>query len=193
MGGVKIVAGLGNPGKRYERTRHNVGFRVIDSLAARQRIELRQRKFHGRLWKGKLRREVKEVPAVLLKPLTFMNRSGSTLQAAASFYRVPQEDIVVIHDDLDLPFGKLRIRERGGDSGQRGVRSVIDALGSDRFVRLRIGIGRPPVGVAPEDYVLEAFLPEEAASLPGILDRAVDALETVLFEGTVPAMNRFNP
>jgi PTH1 family peptidyl-tRNA hydrolase len=193
MGGLKIVAGLGNPGKGYERTRHNVGFRVIDHLAGRQGIALRQRKFRGQLWKGQLQAEGKVVPAVLLKPLTFMNESGSALQAAAHFYRVPGEDIVIIHDDLDLLFGKLRIRERGGDSGQRGVRSIIQALGSDQFVRLRFGIGRPPVGVVPEDYVLETFLPEEASRLPEILDRAVDALETVIFEGSVPAMNRFNP
>ena len=193
MRSLKLLAGLGNPGKRYERTRHNIGFRAIEHLADRNKIALRKRKFDSQFWQGIIKSGAGESPVVLMKPLTYMNRSGSAVQAAADYFRISPGDIIVIHDDLDLPFGKLRIRERGGDSGQRGIGSIIEALGDERFIRLRIGIGRPPVHVEPEDYVLEAFLPEEGARLSELLDRAVDALQTLVFEGSVPAMNRFNP
>ena len=190
---MKLLAGLGNPGKKYEGTRHNVGFRVIDRLAERHEAKLARRKFKSLLWQGPLRSGNDEASALLLKPQTFMNRSGSAVAEAADYYEISTGDIVVVHDDLDLPFGKLRVRERGGDSGQRGVGSIIEILGDDQFVRIRIGVGRPPDHVPPEDFVLQAFLPGEARQLPEILDRAADALETIIFEGSIPAMNRFNP
>ncbi|MFQ5457840.1 MAG: aminoacyl-tRNA hydrolase [Myxococcota bacterium] len=190
---MKLLAGLGNPGKKYEGTRHNIGFRVIEHLAARHAARLSRRKFNSLLWQGVLRSERNEVSVLLLNPQTFMNRSGSAVARAADYHGIAPEDIVVVHDDLDLPFGKLRVRERGGDSGQRGVGSIIESLGTDGFVRLRVGVGRPPVHVPPEDYVLQAFLPAEAEQLPEILDRAAEALEAIVFEGSIPAMNRFNP
>ena len=189
---MKLLVGLGNPGERYARTRHNVGFRVIDTLAARHGIDIRKTKFDALVGEGALRAGASQERAVLLKPHTFMNLSGSSLQAAVHFYRVGPEDTVVVYDDLDLPFGKLRIRERGGDSGQRGVRSILEALGESEFARLRVGIGRPTTPMDPGDYVLQPFGPEETERLPAILDRAADALETIVFEGTIPAMNRFN-
>jgi PTH1 family peptidyl-tRNA hydrolase len=189
---LKLLAGLGNPGEEYARTRHNVGFRVIDTLAERHAIRLAQRKFKSRMGEGALRSGNQQARVVLLKPLTFMNLSGSALQAAAHFFKLRPEDIVVIYDDLDLPFGKIRIRERGGDGGHRGVRSILDALGEDAFIRLRVGIGRPVVPMDPIDYVLQPFTKEELDGIPAVLDRAADALETIVFERPIVAMNRFN-
>jgi PTH1 family peptidyl-tRNA hydrolase len=189
---LKLLAGLGNPGKEYEGSRHNIGFRTIDLLAHRHGVKLGKRKFRSNLWQGVLRCDDSEEAVLLLKPQTYMNLSGSALREAADYYGIRPEETVVVHDDLDLPFGKLRIRTRGGDSGQRGVRSIIEALGGDRFARLRIGIGRPPVRVAPEEFVLQPFRREEEKKLPEILDRAVQALEIIVFEGSTPAMNRFN-
>ena len=190
---MKLLAGLGNPGKKYEGSRHNIGFRLIDRLAERHGAKLGKRKFRSHLWQGLFRRDDSEAAILLLKPQTYMNLSGSALREAADYYDIRPEDIIVVHDDLDLPFGKLRIRARGGDSGQRGVRSIIEAMGTDVFFRLRLGVGRPPVRVSPEDFVLQSFLRDEEERLPEILDRAMEALETIVFEGSIPAMNRFNP
>ena len=192
MARVKLLAGLGNPGEEYARTRHNVGFRVIDTLAERHTIKLDRRKFKSRVGEGNLRSGDREARAILLKPLTFMNLSGAALQAAAHFFDIRPEDIVVVCDDLDLPFGKIRIRERGGDGGHRGIRSILDALSSDAFVRVRVGIGRPAVPLDPVDYVLQPFTQEELDRLPVVLDRAADALDTIVFEQPIVAMNRFN-
>lgn len=189
---MKLLVGLGNPGQQYARTRHSVGFRVIDHLAERHGIRIAREKFESLVGEGTLQSGAGRARVVLLKPLTFMNLSGSALQAAAHFYRVRPEDTIVVHDDMDLPFGKLRIRERGGDSGQRGVRSIVESLGEERFVRLRFGIGRPQTEMDPADYVLQSFPAEEEDHLPEILDRAADALETIVFEGPIAAMNRFN-
>jgi PTH1 family peptidyl-tRNA hydrolase len=189
---LKLLAGLGNPGKQYAGTRHNVGFRVIDHLAERHGIRIAKEKFQSLVGEGSLLSDSEQARVVLLKPLTFMNLSGSALQAAAHFYRVDPEDTVVVHDDLDLPFGRLRIRERGGDSGQRGVRSILEILGEENFVRLRVGIGRPQTPMDPAAYVLQPFSAEEETRLSEVLDRAADALEAIVFEGPLAAMNRFN-
>ena len=189
---MKLLVGLGNPGRQYVGTRHNVGFRVIDHLAERHGIRIAKEKFQSLVGEGTLRSDAAQARVVLLKPLTFMNLSGSALQAAAHFYRVRPEDTVVVHDDLDLPFGKLRVRERGGDSGQRGVRSILEIFGEENFVRVRVGIGRPQTPMDPADYVLQAFSEEEEVRLPEILGRAADALEAIVFLGTIAAMNRFN-
>ncbi len=189
---MKLLVGLGNPGQQYAGTRHNVGFRVIDHIADRHGIRISKEKFQSLVGEGTLRSDAGQARAVLLKPLTFMNLSGSALQAAAHFYRVRPEDTVVVHDDLDLPFGRLRVRERGGDSGQRGVRSILEQLGEENFVRLRVGIGRPQTPMDPADYVLQPFSEEQAERLPEVIDRAADALETIVFEGPIAAMNRFN-
>ena len=184
---MKIVVGLGNPGNQYKDTRHNIGFLVVDELA---------RRWNTPSWKRRYDAEVSEHraigPVLLVKPQTFMNLSGNSVRVAAKFYKTPSTDIVVIHDDLDLPAGRLRIRERGGSGGHRGIESMLSQLGADDFVRVRFGVGRPPEGWESADYVLGRFAPDEQALIKEAIDKAADAVEAILKEGTAPAMNRFN-
>ena len=184
---MKIVVGLGNPGNQYKDTRHNIGFLVVDELA---------RRWNTPSWKRRYDAEVSEHraigPVLLVKPQTFMNLSGNSVREAAKFYKTPSTDIVVIHDDLDLPAGRLRIRERGGSGGHRGIESMLSQLGADDFVRVRFGVGRPPEGWESADYVLGRFAPNEQALIKEAIDKAADAVEAILKEGTAPAMNRFN-
>ena len=184
---MKIVVGLGNPGNQYKDTRHNIGFLVVDELA---------RRWNTPSWKRRYDAEVSEHraigPVLLVKPQTFMNLSGNSVREAAKFYKTPSTDIVVIHDDLDLPAGRLRIRERGGSGGHRGIESMLSQLGADDFVRVRFGVGRPPEGWESADYVLGRFAPDEQALIKEAVDKAADAVEVILKEGTAPAMNRFN-
>ena len=184
---MKIVVGLGNPGNQYKDTRHNIGFLVVDELA---------RRWNTPSWKRRYDAEVSEHraigPVLLVKPQTFMNLSGNSVREAAKFYKTPSTDIVVIHDDLDLPAGRLRIRERGGSGGHRGIESMLMQLGADDFVRVRFGVGRPPEGWESADYVLGRFAPDEQALIKEAIDKAADAVEAILKEGTAPAMNRFN-
>jgi PTH1 family peptidyl-tRNA hydrolase len=171
-----VVVGLGNPGRSYERTRHNIGFLVADELARR----------HGGSWRAKKKAEAAPVSlgfenVTLLKPTTFMNNSGAALGA----YEAAQ--LIVVHDDLDLPAGDVRVKVGGGAGGHNGLRSIIQRLGPD-FVRVRVGIGRPPIGIAPVDYVLGRMdsMVKEAVPL------AADAVEAVIESGPEAAMNRFN-
>ena len=184
---MKIVVGLGNPGNQYKDTRHNIGFLVVDELA---------RRWNTPSWKRRYDAEVSEHralgPVLLVKPQTFMNLSGNSVREAAKFYKTPSTDIIVIHDDLDLPAGRLRIRERGGSGGHRGIESMLTQLGADDFVRVRFGVGRPPEGWESADYVLGRFAPDEQALIKEAVDKAADAVEVILKEGTAPAMNRFN-
>ena len=184
---LKIVVGLGNPGARYKDTRHNIGFLVVDELARRWRSET---------WKRRFEAEVSEHraggPVLLVKPQTFMNLSGEAVREAAKFYKVDPQDIIAIHDDLDLPAGRLRIRERGGAGGHKGIQSMIVQLGTDAFVRVKFGIGRPPAEWDTADYVLGRFSPEEQPSISQTIGLAADAVEAILAEGTSAAMNRFN-
>lgn len=184
---MKIVVGLGNPGNQYKETRHNIGFQVVDELARRWSVAA---------WKRRYEAEVSEHraigPVLLVKPQTYMNLSGSSVREAAKFYKTPPEDIIVIHDDLDLPSGRLRIRERGGSGGHRGIESILAQLGSDEFVRVRFGVGRPPEGWESADYVLGRFAAEEQALIREAVGKAADAVEAILKEGTAAAMNRFN-
>ena len=184
---MKIVVGLGNPGARYKDTRHNIGFQVLDELARRWRSEN---------WKRRFEAEVSEHraggPVLLVKPQTFMNLSGEAVREAAKFYKVAPQDIIAIHDDLDLPAGRLRIRERGGAGGHKGIQSMIVQLGTDAFVRVKFGIGRPPAEWDTADYVLGRFSPEEQPSISQTIGLAADAVEAILAEGTSAAMNRFN-
>ena len=184
---MKIVVGLGNPGNQYKDTRHNIGFLVVDELA---------RRWNTPSWKRRYDAEVSEHraigPVLLVKPQTFMNLSGNSVREAAKFYKTPSTDIVVIYDDLDLPAGRLRIRERGGSGGHRGIESMLSQLGADDFVRVRFGVGRPPEGWESADYVLGRFAPDEQALIKEAIDKAADAVEAILKEGTAPAMNRFN-
>jgi peptidyl-tRNA hydrolase, PTH1 family len=163
---LRLVAGLGNPGRQYERTRHNVGWMVADAFAGSGGWK---EKFHGRFLK---------VGAVtVLKPETFMNRSGRSVQAAAAFFGLSGAEICVVHDDLETPFGTVQLTWGGGHRGQNGVRSVMQALGTGDFWRLRVGVGRPPATRSPGDWILERFAPDEEPHLPAVIALAVRALE----------------
>lgn len=184
---MKILVGLGNPGIPYQMTRHNIGFQVIDSLAKINHIPLRTKRFkslYGIGW-------IESQQVILAKPMTFMNRSGEAVRKAADFFHLGMEDLIVVHDDLDLPFGRLRFKLRGGDGGHQGVRSIIESMGGNHFLRLKIGIGRPPQGMDPADYVLGVFDHVEQSLLDSILSRAGESLRVMLLEGLKKAMNQF--
>lgn len=184
---MKIIVGLGNPGIQYRMTRHNIGFHVIDRLAKISHIPFRIRRFkslYGTGW-------IDSQKVALAKPVTFMNRSGEAVKKAVDFFYLRMEDLVVVHDDLDLPFGKLRFKQRGGDGGQQGVRSIIESLGGSNFLRLKVGIGRPPPGMDPAEYVLGTFDEAEQSQLDQILSRAAESLKVMLLEGLEKAMNQF--
>jgi len=185
---VKLIVGLGNPGKKYERTRHNLGFMVLDRLADKGGIKIDKSKAEALI--GEWKRAGESV--LLVKPQTYMNLSGQALATLFRYHPVEADDVIVVHDDLDLPFGRLRIRQQGSAGGNRGMLSVLQALGDGPFVRLRIGIGRPPPDVDPADFVLRRFAPEEKGQLPEIVARAADAVEAVLDQGPRQAMEKFN-
>jgi PTH1 family peptidyl-tRNA hydrolase len=185
---VKLIVGLGNPGKKYDRTRHNIGFMVLDRLSDKSGVAIDKEK--GAALIGEWNRGGEKV--LLVKPQTYMNLSGQALAVLFRYHPVEAEDVVVVHDDLDLPFGRIRIRQQGGTGGHRGMISVAGVLGERPFCRLRIGIGRPPPAIDPADFVLQRFTPEEAARLPEIAGRAADAVECLLDEGTRQAMEKFN-
>ena len=184
---VKLIVGLGNPGSRYQWTRHNAGFMVLDRLAELIRASVDRVKFNGLYGEGNWLGE----RLVLLKPQAFMNLSGRAVTDAARFFKVPTADIIVIHDDLDLPFGQLRLKEGGGHGGHNGLRSIIAELGSADFLRIRIGIGRPDKGSA-EKYVLTPFSPEETGFFPHVAEGACEAMEMLLREGLPKAMSIFH-
>lgn len=185
---VRLVVGLGNPGERYAPTRHNVGFMVADRLADEAGISLGREKFGAVFGRGRL--EGHEI--VLAKPNSFMNRSGLPVRALADFFQLSSREMLVIHDDIDLDYGRFKITEKGGHGGHNGIRSLIDAFGGGDFARLRVGIGRSERGEPVADFVLDRFLPREAATLPQIIDRARDAVVTILCKGTKVGMNQFN-
>lgn len=183
-----LVVGLGNPGPAYSHHRHNIGFRVIDHLALRWTVGSFSNQFSGQLAEVRL----SETRVFLLKPMQFMNVSGQSVQRAKHFYQVPEERVVVIHDDLDLPFGVVRIKQGGGAGGNNGVLSVSDAIGPG-YNRIRVGIGRPSGGKERVvSYVLGAFDKTERDALPWVLDRAADATVCVVTENVQAAMNRYN-
>ena len=183
-----VVVGLGNPGRKYQATRHNVGFRVVDRLAARWQTTV-SREVHRALV-GETHRHGERV--LLVKPQTYMNSSGEAVASVARFYRVEPGHLVVVHDDVDLPVGRLRIRTGGKAGGNRGLESVISLLGDDRFVRVRVGIGRPAAGPVETSHVLGVPAPAEVAPLAEAEERATDAVEVLLTDGPARAMNRFN-
>ncbi len=182
------MVGLGNPGEAYSKTRHNAGFMVADKISDAFSIVLEKRKFDAKFGIG----SVNGVKIVLAKPMAYMNRSGPQVQNIARYFRILCEDMLVVHDDIDLAFGRLKIKEKGGDGGHKGVRSIIDAFGGGHFTRLRIGVGRPEVGGNAADYVLGKFTLEEKNVLNQIISAARDAVVTVLCKGTKEGMNRFN-
>lgn len=182
-----LVAGLGNPGPRYVDTRHNVGFLVVDRLARRAMTEVDQERSGAKVAKAR----VADQPVVLAKPFTFMNCSGGPAQALAAFYKVPVDKVIVVHDDLDLPFGDVRVKQGGGHGGHNGLRDIASHLGRDHL-RVRCGIGRPPAGWDTANYVLGRWTPEEADRLADVVETAADATEAILRDGAEAAMNRFN-
>jgi PTH1 family peptidyl-tRNA hydrolase len=185
---IRLVVGLGNPGNTYKRTRHNVGFMVVDQIAEDFSIALVKQKFDTVFGLG----SVDDVEVVLAKPMAFMNRSGPLVQKIARYYRILSEDMLVVHDDIDLAFGRIKIKEKGGDGGHKGVRSIIDAFGGGEFVRLRIGVGRPEAGINAADHVLGKFSLKEKKVLHRIISEARDAVVTILCKGAKEGMNRFN-
>lgn len=184
---MKLVVGLGNLGSEYGMTRHNVGFMVAELLARRFGIALKKKGYMGLYGTG----SVASVQTTIILPQTFMNRSGACLQAAAGALKVEPPEILVIHDDLDLAYGRLKISSNGGHGGHNGVRDIIAVLNRRDFARLKIGIGKPEIGTVTH-HVLGRFNAAEQSRLPQLLEAAADAAEAVIYDGVGAAMNRFN-
>lgn len=183
-----LIVGLGNPGPNYRQNRHNIGFMVVNALAESLNIPMQRVEMRALVGKGLLGGE----RVILAKPQTYMNTSGQSVAPLARFYKIPLEQLMVIHDDLDLPFGTLRLRPLGGTGGQKGMESIIKLLGTHDFPRLRVGIGRPPGRMDPADYVLHDFDPPQQNLLPEVLDAAVKAIRTFVLEGIEASMNAYN-
>lgn len=181
---IRLVAGLGNPGPEYERTRHNIGFMVLDQLAADSGVQWDQNAKWGAYW-------AKANQTLLVKPMTYMNRSGGPLSAVAQFYKIQPNEMLIVFDDMDLPLGRLRIRPGGGTGGHNGLDSIITTLGEDQIPRLRIGIGAAPERGAI-DYVLGRFFEEEMPIVQKSVARAVEAIKCAIDKGVLSAMNTFN-
>lgn len=182
-----LVAGLGNPGKKYSWTRHNIGFLALEEIIGRHGLALRERPDYN-ICSGSIGDE----RVIFLEPLTFMNRSGNAVRETLSKNNIVHENIIVIHDDLDLDCGRLKIRKKGSSGGHRGVESIIQNIGGNAFVRVKIGIGRNPL-VPTEDYVLSKFRKDELPGIKEAIVLAADAVECIIKEGPDKAMNQFNP
>jgi len=185
---MRLIVGLGNPGSQYENTRHNAGFMVVDKLAGEFGILVNKNKFDVRCGRGAI--EGHEV--MLAKPMAFMNRSGWPVQKLAAYFKINSRDLMVVHDDIDLAFGRLKIKEKGGHGGHNGIRSLMDAFGGGDFVRLRIGVGRSELGDNVTEHVLGRFSVQNAEALTRIISGARDAVVTILCKGTEAGMNLFN-
>ena len=183
-----LIVGLGNPGREYKENRHNIGFMLIDRLAIR--LNARMTRMQSKALIATARHGEDKI--ILAKPQTFMNNSGQAVQGLSHFYKVSLENLMLVHDDLDLPFGNLRLRPAGGAGGQKGVKSTIQRLGTNNFPRLRLGIGRPPGRMDPAAYVLQNFAKGDDQILSETLDRAANAVFAFVEEGIDKAMNEFN-
>lgn len=181
---IRLVVGLGNPGVEYERTRHNIGFEVLDRFAADAKVDWQRTQKWGAYW-------LKAGETLLVKPMTYMNRSGGPLAAVAQFYKVAPEEVLAVFDDMALELGRLRIRLDGSSGGHNGMDSVIATFGTDRISRLRVGIGAAP-GAGAVDYVLGRFFDEEKPAVEKAITRAVEAVKWAIDKGVVSAMNTFN-
>lgn len=181
-----LIAGLGNPGSRYEKTRHNVGFLVLEEFIRRQQLEFKEKEAY-KICKGSLGDE----KIILLEPLTFMNRSGAAVREIMQKSNISPEKLIVIHDDLDLETGILKIRKKGSSGGHKGIESIIQNIGTQEFIRLKIGIGRDPF-VPTEKYVLSKFRKEEIQLIKEAIAKAVESAQAIITDGVESAMNRFN-
>jgi PTH1 family peptidyl-tRNA hydrolase len=182
-----LIVGLGNPGKKHQKNRHNIGFMAVDRLAGQNEIPLGKVQSKAVLGNGRIAGQ----QVILAKPQTYMNRSGDSVGPLVNYYRVPLENVLVIYDELDLPFGTLRLRQSGGSGGHNGMKSIINHLGQD-FPRMRLGIGRPPGRMEPADFVLRDFRGQELEVADTLLNDAVLAVETYLTEGIDLAMTKHN-
>ncbi|OPX88676.1 MAG: Peptidyl-tRNA hydrolase [Pelotomaculum sp. PtaB.Bin104] len=186
---MKLIVGLGNPGREYAQTRHNIGFMVIDRLALKFKVSVDKKMFKALIGQGQIDGE----KVVLVKPQTYMNLSGEAVSALLNWFKLNVSDLLVIYDDLDLPAGKMRIRSGGGSGGHKGMQSIIQMLGTESFPRLRIGIGRPPEpGFETAGYVLGHFRDEEAQAFEEVLDLAPEIILCLVRQGIERAMNLYN-
>lgn len=185
---MKIIVGLGNPGRTYERTRHNAGFMAIDELARGLRFDLSREKYHAWIGTGR----IGDVEVLLAKPQTYMNESGRSVGAILRYTRVKYPDLVVVHDEIDLPLGVVRVKAGGGHGGHNGLRSIIEHIGTPDFIRVRVGVGRPSNGLEAADHVLSAFTADERKTAAEAFGRAAEAVRVIVLEGPARAMNRFN-
>jgi PTH1 family peptidyl-tRNA hydrolase len=182
-----VIAGLGNPGKRYSRTRHNIGFMVVEEVAHRNKIDFKDRKQGYRIGRGSIKRH----DILLIEPLLYMNMSGPVIKNVLRKFNIQPENLISIHDDLDMEIGKLKIKRKGSSGGHKGVESIIQSIGSTDFIRLKIGIGREE-GLSSEDHVLRKFRRNEIALIKDMIRKAADAVHSIVSEGVEKAMNMFN-
>jgi PTH1 family peptidyl-tRNA hydrolase len=183
-----LIVGLGNPGSRYALTRHNIGFQVVDRIVEKYRLVAVKSPIQADITEGK----IAGASVLAARPLAYMNRSGGPVRDLLQNRGIPRGDMVVIHDDIDLAYERLKIKEKGGDGGHNGLRSLMDALGTDQFARVRLGVGRPETDIGVVEYVLGDFDADQRARLNAFLSQAIAAVETILCEGAKEAMNRFN-
>lgn len=186
--GIYLIVGLGNPGREYRNTRHNIGFLAIDAIAANLNIGLGKVQSKALIGQGKI--DKKKV--ILAKPQTYMNLSGQAVSGLLNFYKITTDHLLVIHDDIDLPYGTIRIRPGGGSAGQKGVKSIIERIGTQEFARMRLGVGRPPGQMDAAAYVLLPFSKSDEEFLVNFLTKAGDAAKDFINYGLNTAMNRFN-
>ena len=185
---MKLIVGLGNPGGEYDETRHNIGFQVIDELKQQFSHAVFDKKFKGLVTRARIGGE----DAVLLKPMTYMNLSGESVGPAAGFYKIPPEDIIVIHDELDIEPGRIKLKKGGGHGGHNGLKSLVKHLPNANFTRVRLGIGRPPPRWETANYVLGKFTKQEQPIIEEVISSATKAVEVILEEGLPSAMKEYN-
>jgi len=185
---LRLIIGLGNPGDTYKKTRHNVGFMVADKVADFFSIFLQRKKFDALYGRG----FIHSVEVILAKPMAFMNKSGPSVQGLLNYFKIPCREMLVIHDDIDLPLGRMKIMENRGHGGHKGLKSIIDTLGTEDFSRIRIGIGRSEQGIRVVDYVLGEFNVYEEAILNPVITMAKNAVVTILCKGIKEGMNEYN-
>ena len=184
-----LIAGLGNPGRQYKSNRHNIGFMLLNRIA--ERLDTSFSRLESKALVAKVKHNDHNL--ILAKPQTYMNLSGQSVASLVNFYKIPLENLMVAYDEVDLPFGRIRIRPSGGSAGHKGIGSIIERIGTQNFPRMRLGVGRPPGSKGAASYVLRNFSGEDAEFLPHVLDRAADAVFTFVSQDLETAMNQFNP